>query len=154
MRAWFLVLAVACAAQPPPLANVTIPSRATDPELDALGFLDGCWHQWSVDWGFTWCWKRDGSRWRGSFTSHGPMGPHWTAALQIERGARTLELRTGKTESPWFAGMARVAMSRRTERGVTFGTLRFELDPREGELLFFQLDRGTRPYRLRASSAR
>lgn len=69
-----------------------------DPELEALGFLAGCWRSWSVDWGYTTCWRREGATWVGTYRSGGSMGPSDRVRFRISRAADgTLRLVSGGT---------------------------------------------------------
>jgi hypothetical protein len=109
-------------------ANPHLPQFAgdgvNDPSLDQLGFLDGCWQYFHIDWGFGLCWHREGARWVGLADTFGPMERKPSAVgLQIAHGASGLVFSAGTNASlTLFDGLEAAPMTGFTASQVTFGT--------------------------------
>ena len=117
-----VVALAACGSAPPPqpIAHRAEPSAA--PPLDQLAFLEGCWSEWSVDWGFDLCWKRDGAGWTGRSTSYGPMGKHWDVGFRIVPTARGFALTSIENTLEWWDRYRAVASASSSHAHVAFGT--------------------------------
>jgi hypothetical protein len=143
--ALLLLCTVGCAATPRPgpssQRRVTGVAAKGDGRLDALAFLEGCWQHWSVDWGFSLCWKRHRNAWVGELTSAGPMGPKTRLELRIMPGVRALEVSVTGDLGGWFkGGMRNVELTVSARNHVRFGSgakvLELRYLPKTRELRF------------------
>jgi hypothetical protein len=133
---WVAILSLGCACStsppeparesnvqwtPPPAPATTQRKPTTDagddPLLNALAFLDGCWRQFSEDWGFVFCWNRVGDAWIGKYRSGGPMGEHRVALFQITREGDHVQLST----QGWEPELTRVPAALFAKDRLVFG---------------------------------
>lgn len=120
---WLLAL-VACGGAPPAAIAHHAPAPIAPPSYgrDPLAFLEGCWSEWSVDWGFDICWKRAGeARWLGSSRSQGPMGKHWDIGFEIKQRADEFYIQSMDHIDTWWDHYDRVRSTSASGRTIRFG---------------------------------
>jgi hypothetical protein len=100
--------------------RIGLPSDSTDPVLTALGFLEGCWSYYDVDYGYELCFHAADGRVVGDVRTIGPMAsPAWFG-LTIARddAGWMLSAAPGFTE---LAGFERVPLLEANGSSAAFG---------------------------------